>query len=144
MGNNCPYSNIKKTWSGIKNIINIRSTVTSMPAAMMIDKKLRRIQPILLKDLTTIFRQSRKNFYPETPLALNISQHIFKTPWSLISLSIPPILSKSCRSSTHLAVSLLDLSVFLPEFSNPSRLIYVILLLLLSTCLLSPVSILTS
>ena len=32
--------NIKKTWSGIKNIINIRSTSASMPAAMLIDKKI--------------------------------------------------------------------------------------------------------
>jgi hypothetical protein len=30
---------IKKTWTGIKNVINISSKITGMPAAMLIDKK---------------------------------------------------------------------------------------------------------
>ena len=58
--------NIKKTWSGIKNIINIRSTATSMPAAMMIDKKVTSNPTDIAEGFNSYFSSIAEKLLPKT------------------------------------------------------------------------------
>ena len=69
--------NIKKTWSGIKNIINIRSTVTSMPAAMMIDKKITSNPTDIAEGFNNYFSSVAEKLLPKnTPGSKHFSTYL--------------------------------------------------------------------
>ena len=57
--------NIKKTWSRIKNIINIHSTDRGMPAAMMVDKKLSSNPTVIAEGFNSYFSTIAEKLSPK-------------------------------------------------------------------------------
>ena len=53
---------IRKTWTGIKNIINIRTLVKGQPTSMLIDDKLTTDPTQIAEGLIIIFHQLQKNY----------------------------------------------------------------------------------
>ena len=78
-------SDIKKTWTGIKNVINISSKNTGMPAAMLIDKKNTSDPTKIAEGFNNYFSTIAEKLVPKTTPVLNISPCISITLLMLIS-----------------------------------------------------------
>ena len=70
-------NNIKKTWTGIKNIINIRNASKNQPSSMLIDKSLKTNPTDIAEGFNAYFSSIAEKLLPKhTPGAKHFSEYL--------------------------------------------------------------------